>query len=176
MTQGVQPGALWQLEGWDWWGRWEGAVDKREIQEGGDMYTWKKESERESCSVASDSLQPHGLYRPLNSPGQNTGVGSLSLLLGIFPTQRLNPNLLHCGQILNPLSHKGSPRILELVAYPFSRGSSPPRNQTGVPCIAGRFFTNRAISILMTYMYTYDWFTLLYSRNQYNIVKQLSTN
>ena len=39
---------------------------------------------------------PHGLYSPLNSPGQNTGVGSLSLLQGIFPTQGSNPGLLHC--------------------------------------------------------------------------------
>ena len=39
----------------------------------------------------SDSLQTHGLYSPWNSPGQNTGVGSLSLLQGIFPTQGLNP-------------------------------------------------------------------------------------
>ena len=52
--------------------------------------------------------------------GQNTGVGSLSLLQGIFPTQGSNPCLLHCGQILYQLSHKGSPRILEWVAYPFS--------------------------------------------------------
>ena len=40
------------------------------------------ESERESCSVVSDSLWPHGLYNPWNSPVQNTGVGSLSLLQG----------------------------------------------------------------------------------------------
>ena len=40
----------------------------------------------ESCSVVSDSLQPHELYSPWNSLGQNTGVGSLSLLQGIFPT------------------------------------------------------------------------------------------
>ena len=40
----------------------------------------------ESSSVASDSLQPHGLYSPWNSPGQNTGVSSRSLLWGIFPT------------------------------------------------------------------------------------------
>ena len=59
----------------------------------------------ESHSVLSDSLQPHELYIPWNSPGQNTGVGSLSLL----------------------------------------QGSSQPRNQTGVSCIAGRFFTNWAI-------------------------------
>ena len=95
--------------------------------------------ESESYSVMSDSLQPHGLYSPWNSPGQNTGVGSLSLLQGIFPTQGLNPGLLHCRWILYQLSHKGSPRMLEWGAYPFSSRSSWPRNQTGVSCIAGRF-------------------------------------
>ena len=49
---------------------------------------------------------------PWNSPGQNAGVGSLSLLQGIFPTQGSNPDLPHCSQILYQLSHKGSPRIL----------------------------------------------------------------
>ena len=48
----------------------------------------------ESCSVMSNSLWPHGLYSPWNSLGQNTGVGSLSLLQGIFPTQESNPSLL----------------------------------------------------------------------------------
>ena len=57
----------------------------------------------------SDSLQPCGLYSPWNSPGQNTGVSSLSLLQGIFPTQGLNPGLLYCGRILYQLSHQGSP-------------------------------------------------------------------
>ena len=71
--------------------------------------------------------------------------GSLSLLQGIFPTQGSNPGLPHCRWILYQLSHKGSPRILEWVAYPFSSGSSQPRNRTGVSCIAGRFFTNWAI-------------------------------
>ena len=98
-----------------------------------------------SLSVVSDSLQPHGLYSPWNSLGQNTGVGSLSLLQGIFPTQGLNPGLPHRRWILYQLSHKGSPRLLEWVAYPFSRGSSWPRNRTGVSCIASRFFTNWAI-------------------------------
>ena len=130
----------------------------------------------------SDSLRPHGLiYNPWNSPGQNTGVGSLSLLQGIFPTQGLKPGLLYFRQILYQLSHQGSPRILEWVAipspgdppdpriepgspalqvgslpseppgepkntgvgsYPFSRGSSQPRNQTGVSCTASGFFTS----------------------------------
>ena len=62
-----------------------------------------------SRSVMSDSLRPRGLYGPWNSPGQNTGVGSLSLLQGIFSTQGSNPGLPHCRQILYQLSHKGSP-------------------------------------------------------------------
>ena len=87
----------------------------------------------------------HELYSPWNSPGQNTGLGSPSLLQGIFPTQGPNPGLPHCRRILYQLSHKGSPRILEWVAFPFSRGSSRSRNQTRVSCIAGEFFTNWAI-------------------------------
>ena len=82
---------------------------------------------------------------PWTSPGYNTGVGSLPLLQGIFPTQGSNPGLPYCRQILYQLSHKGTPRILEWVAYPFSSGSSGPRNWTGVSCIAGGFFTNWAM-------------------------------
>ena len=67
------------------------------------------ESESESRSFVSDSLRPHGLYSPWNSLGQNTRVGSLSLLQGIFPTQELNQGLLHCRQILYHLSYQGSP-------------------------------------------------------------------
>ena len=99
----------------------------------------------ESRSVVSNSLWPHGLYSPWNSLGQNTGMGSLSLLQGIFSNQGSSPGLPHCRQILYQLSHKGSPRILEWVAYPFSRGSSQPRNQIGVSWIAGGLFTNWAI-------------------------------
>ena len=68
------------------------------------------ESESESRSVLSNSLPLHGLYSPWNSPGQNTGVGSLSLLQEIFPTQGSNPGLPHCRRILYQLSHKGSPK------------------------------------------------------------------
>ena len=60
----------------------------------------------ESHSVVSDSLQPHGLYSPWNSPGHNIGVGSCSLLQGIFPTQGSNPDLPHCRWILYRLSHQ----------------------------------------------------------------------
>ena len=64
--------------------------------------------ESESRSVMPYSLRPHGLYSPRNSPGQNTGVGSLSLLQGIFPTKGSHPDLLHCRQILYQLSYEGS--------------------------------------------------------------------
>ena len=56
----------------------------------------------QSCVIVCDPMDCR------NSPGQNTGVGSLSLLQGIFPTQGLNPGLLHCRLILYQLSHKGS--------------------------------------------------------------------
>ena len=62
------------------------------------------EAESENCSIVSDSLRPHGLYSPRNSPGQNTGVGS----------------------------------------FPFSRGSSQPRDWTQVSHTAGGFFTSWA--------------------------------
>ena len=62
-----------------------------------------------SLSVVSDSLWSHGLYNPWNSPGQNGGLGILSLLHGIFPTQGSNPGLPHCRWILYQLRHKGSP-------------------------------------------------------------------
>ena len=105
----------------------------------------------ESRSVVSDSLWPHGLYSPWNSPGENTGVGSLSLLQGIFPPQGSSPGLLHCRRILYQLSHKESPRILGWVAYPFSSGSYWPRNWTGISGIAGRFLTNWTIREALYY-------------------------
>ena len=71
---------------------------------GGGVSEWVSESR----SVVSDSLWLHGLHSPWNSPGQNTRVGSLSLLQGIFPTQGSNPGPLHCGQFLYQLSHQGT--------------------------------------------------------------------
>ena len=59
----------------------------------------------ESRSVVFDSLRPHGLYSPWHSPGQKTGVGSLSFLHEIVPTQGSNQDLLHCRQILYQLSY-----------------------------------------------------------------------
>ena len=80
----------------------------------------------ESHSVVSDSLRPHGLYNSWNSSGQNTGVGSLSLLQGIFPAQGLNSGFLYCRQILYQLIHKGNPRILEwVVSLSLLQGTLP---------------------------------------------------
>ena len=83
-------------------------------------------------TVARQSSSVYG-----DSPGKNTGVGCHALLQGIFPTQGSNPDLPHCRQILYQLSHQGSPRILEWIAYPFAKGSSWPRNRTRISCIAG---------------------------------------
>ena len=66
----------------------------------------KPQSDSESLSIVSHSLRPHGLSSPWNAPGQNTGVGSLSLLQGIFPTQGSNPGLPHCKHIFYQLSHQ----------------------------------------------------------------------
>ena len=128
----------------------------------------------QSCLTLCD---PHGLYSPWNSPGQNTGVSSLSLLQGIFPTQGSHLSLMSpvlAGGFLTTSTTWEAPwfhfksevkvevpqsrptlcdpmgivygilqaRILESVAFPFSRGFSQPRNWTQISCIAGRFFTS----------------------------------
>ena len=83
----------------------ENSIYTKEWSAGDDNYV------DESRSVMSDSLRPQGRYSPWNSLGQNTGVGSLSFLQGIFPTQGLNPGLPHCRRIHYRLSHKGSPTM-----------------------------------------------------------------
>ena len=99
-----------------------------------------------SCSTLCDPVDcsppissVHG-----DSPGKNVGMGCDAILQGIFPTQGSNPGHPHCRQTLYHLSHQRSPRILEQVVYRFSKGTSWPRNWTGVSCIAGRFFTSWA--------------------------------
>ena len=100
----------------------------------------------QSCQALCDPMDysPPGSSVHGNSPGKNTGVGCHALLQGIFPTQGSNPGLPHCKWILYQLSHKGSPRILEWVAYPFSSRSCQPRNWTRVSRIEGRFFISWA--------------------------------
>ena len=92
----------------------------------------------ESHSVLSDSAIPCSL------PGSSIhGIlqarilewVACSFLHGIFPTQGSNPDLPNCKQILYCLSYQGGPKILEWVTYPFSSGSSRPRNWTRISCI-----------------------------------------
>ena len=71
-----------------------------------EVWNLRIQSESESHSIVSDSLQPHGLYSPWNSPGQNTGVGSLSLLQGIL-------------DLPNPGIEPRSPALERLVLYNF---------------------------------------------------------
>ena len=96
-----------------------------------------KEKWSESRSVVSNSLWPHGLYSPRNFPGQNTGVGSLSLLQAIVPAQESNPGLLHCRWLLYQLSHKGSPedikeRWQEYTEKLYKKDLHNPDNHNGV--------------------------------------------
>ena len=97
----------------------------------------------------------------LGDPGQNTGMSSLSLLQGIFPTQGSNPVLPCHRWILYQLSHKGSPRILEWVGCPFSSRFSWPRDTTRVSCTLGRFFTNWAMREAL-WKYTATFFYICY--------------
>ena len=73
------------------------------------------ETESENRSLVSNFLWPHGLYNPWNSPGQNTGVSSLSFLQGIFPTQGSNSCLPHCRWILSRLSYQGRSHQLSIL-------------------------------------------------------------
>ena len=92
----------------------------------------------------SDSLRPHGLYSPWNSPGQITAVVASPFSRGSSqPKDRTQVSLI-AGGFFTSWATKGSPEILACVTYPFSSGSSQPRNWTGVSCIACGFFTNWA--------------------------------
>ena len=102
------------------------------------QWKWK------SLGLLSDTLRPHGLYSPWNSPGQNTGAFSFSRGSSQY-RDWTQVSRISRRQILYQVSNQGSPRILEWVAYPFSSRSSWPRNQTEVSCIAGGFLTNWAI-------------------------------
>ena len=113
----------------------QGEKDEKKFSVISCLSLWRLLYQSESRSVVSSSLQPHGLYSPWNSPGQITGVGSCSLLQGIFLTQGSNPGLPHCRRILYQLSHKGSTRILEWVTYPFSADLPNPGIKLGSPAL-----------------------------------------
>ena len=125
-----------------------------------------------SHSVVPDSLRLYGLkparllcpwgfsrqeipmHRPPGFIHGDSVHEDHALLQGTFPMQGSNPGLLHGRGILYQLSHQGSPRILEWVAYPFSRGSSQPWNQTSVSCIAEGFFHWANREALISYIPT----------------------
>ena len=65
------------------------------------------------------------IYSPWNSPSQNTGVGSLSLLQQIFLTQESNQSVLHCRWILNQLNYQGSSKSKESACNAEDLGSIP---------------------------------------------------
>ena len=90
----------------------------------------------QSCPTLNPvDCSPPGCSVHGDSPGKNTEVGCHAFLQEIFSTKRLNPGLPQCRWILYCLNHQGSPRILEWVVYPFSRGSSQPRGRTQSPTL-----------------------------------------
>ena len=117
--------------------------------------------------LKSPALQANSL--PSEPPGKpkNTGMGSLSLLQGVFLTKKLNQGLLHCRQILYQLSYQGSPRvacfwglwewihsrplswfwwlspILDFYMYHFSLG----RDSEEVICIASVFLQHFSLNV-----------------------------
>ena len=113
----------WGLKNWCFWTvvlrkTLESPLDCKEIQHVHPKGKWSR-------SIVSDSLQPRGLWptrllHPWDSPGKRAGVACHFLLQGIFPTQGLNPGLLHCRQMLYPLSHQGSQVFLKEVSPEYS--------------------------------------------------------
>ena len=108
-----------------------------------------------SCPTLYDlmdcSLQGSSVHE--NSPGKNTGVGCHAFLQGIFLIQGSNPGLPHCRWILFHLSHQGSPRILECVAYPFSMGIFLTQESNRGLLHCGRFFTSWATREILKKMH-----------------------
>ena len=74
------------------------------------FYLSGKKKLAQSCLTLCNPMD-YTVYGIWNSPGQNTGMGSLSLIPRIFPTQGSNTGLTHCRRILYQLADKGSPRI-----------------------------------------------------------------
>ena len=106
------------------------------------------------------SLNCVRLFATRNSPGQNTAGGNCSLLLRIFPTQGSNPGLPHRRWILYQLSHKGSLRILEWVAYPSSSRSSWPRNPTQLYSLSTELSGKPIVMVMVRYRMLFAFFPL----------------
>ena len=123
-----------------------------------------------SRSVMSDSLWPHGLQPtrflcPWDFPGKNTGVGCHFLLQGIFQAQGSNPGLLHCRQMLYPLSHQGSPYMYICVCI-----------YTHTHFLFIFFSILFYLRILNAVPYTIQWDLVLYPFSIYNTLCLLIPN
>ena len=133
--------------------------------------------ESESLSVVSDSLWSHGLYSLWNSPGQNTGMGNLSLLQGIFSTQGSNPGLPYWRQILYQLSHKNTgvgSRTQELnwsllhcrwILYQLSFQGSPPYMEGFIKlstCLCIIFYIGFIIPLEFILLYVWEGYTFTF--------------
>ena len=90
------------------------------------------------------NCSPPGSSIHADSPDKNTGVGCHVLLHRIFPTQGSNQGLPHCRWIRYQLSHQGIPKNTGVGSLPLLQDIFPTRNQTGISCIAGGFFTSWA--------------------------------
>ena len=114
------------------------------------IWTLTKEKKRSVCvshSVMSDSLRTHQLWVPMlpwNSPGKNTGVDCHFLFQGVYLGPRIKTRSPTLQADSLPTEPAEKPRRVEWVAYPFFRGTFQLRNQTGVSCTVGRFFTSWA--------------------------------
>ena len=106
------------------------------------------------------TLPSHALYSPWNSPGWDTGAGSLSLLQGIFPTKGSNPGLPHCRHILYQLSHQGKPCFIHTSVHLPTQVSQfiPPAFPSWYPYVCSlhlRFyfcFANKFIYVLLLFL------------------------
>ena len=130
--------------------------------------------ERESHSVVSNSLQLHGVCSPWYSLGQNAGVGILSFLQGIFPTQGSNPGLPRCGGIIYQLSHREAREYWSRwVAYLFSSRSSQPRIKPEYPALQVDSLPTELIQNGVQQNHTSNVFSCLLEKKRVYIQRQL---
>ena len=117
-----------------------------------------------------DSATPW-IYSTWYSPGQNTGVGSLSLLQGIFPTQGSNPGLPHCRQTLYQLSHTGNKRKQRVTFHGTQLAYQSPITVRQViftqkPTVCYKLvmkIISHLLQKMFTYFFPYSVFPLLFS-------------
>ena len=104
------------------WAQAKVSITKVSISAAKVLLWCQNESESVSCSVLSKSLWPQGLWParslcPGHPPGKNTGVGSHSLLQGIFLTQGSNSRLLHWQVDTLPSESLGKPMMSKVIKY-----------------------------------------------------------